>query len=888
MSRVAATLRIARRDARRARGRSALVVAMIALPVLGVGTADVLYRTFELSAEQQATRTMGAADARLEDSGSSTVSQTVDGFDSSSQPRTGPAPDPLSVLPAGSRLLADRSVAGEAVVPGRRTSVELRELDLTDPLAAGLFAPVTGELVPGPEGAVLTEALADRLDLGLGDSMGLQVSGSVTTLTRTVVGLVQSTSTTRAQVALLGPGSLDGVSQGLALGQVGVTQLVDLPRPPTWADVQRVNAVGLLLTGRTPIPGVPRSPYDAVADSAALEAAAVVALVVGMALLEIVLLAGPAFAVGTKRQSRELALLAASGADRSDVRRTVLSSGVVLGAVGGLVGVGGAVALGAAATPLLTRLNGDLPGPFEVRPLELLGLAAVGVVTAVLAALLPARSASRQDVVAALTGRRGTLRSSRAVPVVGLLAAAAGGALAFYGADRREVTLVLAGSALAELGLVATTPSLVALAGRLGPWLPVAPRLALRDAARNRGRTAPAVSAILAAVAGSVAVATYVASLDRHDRDAYQASAPEGVTLLAVYGTAERERLPEATAAVRRVLPDHELLPLRVPQVGTGEAQGYVDTVVVPERECPAYREGVSRVDRVRIERTDPLCTARTTFPQVGGPVLVGDARLVEAVTGHSDPAYAEVLAAGGAVVPFRSLRPDGTAEVAAHMPSTGPAEPRVTRVRAVALPLEGFQVTVLSRAAAARLGQPVVDAGLVALGPMPTPEQEDRLRAAVSDAGISAAPYVERGYTSDYGLGLLALVVGSAVIVLGASGIATGLAAADARADLSTLAAVGASPGVRRRLAAFQSAVTAGLGTALGMAAGLVPAVGLLVAVNRPPDGAPPGFERPDPFPIVLPWENLLVTAFVVPLLAALAAAVLTRSRLPLVRRVA
>ena len=51
MSALGAVLRIARRDARRARGRSLLVVAMIALPVLGVTAADVVARTYELSPE---------------------------------------------------------------------------------------------------------------------------------------------------------------------------------------------------------------------------------------------------------------------------------------------------------------------------------------------------------------------------------------------------------------------------------------------------------------------------------------------------------------------------------------------------------------------------------------------------------------------------------------------------------------------------------------------------------------------------------------------------------------------------------------------------------------------------------------------------------------------
>ena len=100
MSSVRVALRLARRDAWRSKGRSALVVAMIAIPVLGVSASDVLYRSFQLSEDQKATRRMGTADAILSDSGQVRVRQfpTIDGVawdgvvPEDSQPRTGPVP----------------------------------------------------------------------------------------------------------------------------------------------------------------------------------------------------------------------------------------------------------------------------------------------------------------------------------------------------------------------------------------------------------------------------------------------------------------------------------------------------------------------------------------------------------------------------------------------------------------------------------------------------------------------------------------------------------------------------------------------------------------------------------------------------------------------------
>ncbi|MBC7375122.1 MAG: FtsX-like permease family protein [Frankiales bacterium] len=581
-----------------------------------------------------------------------------------------------------------------------------------------------------------------------------------------------------------------------------------------------------------------------------------------MALLEVVLLAGPAFAVGAKRSRRQLALLAATGAGRKDIRRTVLGGGLVLGAVGGVIGLVGGLGLARAALPVIARFNDDVPGPFEIVPWQLAGIALVGVGTALLAALLPARAAARQDVVAALTGRAGAVVASRRlVPLLGLVALALGALLTPEGAGSCSGLLNLAGSVIAELGLVAMTPTLVGAAGRLGPLLPVAGRLALRDASRNRSRTAPAVSAILAAVAGTVAVGTFLVSQDRMQQDAYRGNLAVGSAVVNLYDDAV-EQLPQVVEVLRRELPAAQVVTARV--IDAGGEVGAVD--VVPARDCPSGG-----------------CGGRS---YING-TLVGDADLVAAVTGSRDPALARALARGGAVVPAVYLQDDGTVLLVNHPPGDVDRTKGVqVRVPAAALPEDAYQAVVLSPQAAALMGRPVIDVGAVAATTrIPTEREQARASEAVQQLAQTSSVYVERGYSSSAGVTVLALAGISALLVLGASGIATGLAAADGRADLSTLACVGATPGLRRRLAGSQSLVTAGLGTALGTVAGLIPAYGLIRALNEPDST---GYVRAVPFPFVVPWTLLGVTALVVPLLAALAALLLTRSRLPLVRRIA
>jgi putative ABC transport system permease protein len=183
--------------------------------------------------------------------------------------------------------------------------------------------------------------------------------------------------------------------------------------------------------------------------------------------------------------------------------------------------------------------------------------------------------------------------------------------------------------------------------------------------------------------------------------------------------------------------------------------------------------------------------------------------------------------------------------------------------------------IAIYGKQAAERLGLRSAPTHLLlTFDRLPTTDEEDSARQSLRDAGLGAELTVERGYRSDYGLGLLALVAGAALVTLGAAGIATGLAQADARADHATLAAVGATPRLRRTLAAGQALAVAGLGSLLGVVAGLVPGLAFIGAV--------------DALEVAVPWATLAELLVGIPLVAAGSAWLLTRSRLPLERRAA
>jgi putative ABC transport system permease protein len=175
---------------------------------------------------------------------------------------------------------------------------------------------------------------------------------------------------------------------------------------------------------------------------------------------------------------------------------------------------------------------------------------------------------------------------------------------------RRDLQVVGVGAIIAELGLVAMTPLLVGALGRLGRWLPLSGRLALRDAARNRGRTAPAVAAVLAAVAGTVAVATYIVSDDAREEAEYVARLPHGGIgvivseadqLSSLHRTRElvEEELPTAERAdTLRIVPGDRDCGVWYDGTEAADGCGRLELAVPAGKECPLGAEDELREGR--------------------------------------------------------------------------------------------------------------------------------------------------------------------------------------------------------------------------------------------------------------------------------------------------
>ncbi|TDC33901.1 FtsX-like permease family protein [Micromonospora sp. 15K316] len=870
---------------------------MITLPVLVLTFLAASYDMSELTCDERIERQLGVADAKLTWVGDFRVVQDESGEGWSTRDEelasAGVAPTAEQItrlLGPGSRAAEVRGwLPVELRVDGRKSaSFTGRVLDLGDPLARG-----AARLRQGRAPVAADEIAASRAALrDLHARLGETVPGADGVRAYRVVGVVEFPDDLGPVIALH-PSAVPPPEPGTT----DTSWLVDLPTTIDADLVRRLNEQGVVVvrrTGTQEYPFLRAWPGAGPADVNDLGSGV---LISGLGVLEVVLLVGPAFAVGVRRRRRDLALVAVAGGDAAQLRRVVLADGVVLGLLGAAAGLLLGVATAFAARPLVEQyVFGARFGGYRCWPLALVAVGGVAVLAGVLAALAPAWSAARQDVVAGLAGRRTPPRGRGRWLALGLALTAGGALIAAFGAAETRTPVILIGLILGELGLVFCTPTLIGLLARLGRALPPAPRIALRDASRNRASAAPAISAVMAAVAASVALGTYLASDSVRDAGNARPAVPAGTAqLFRTDRGGGPPPLDEVAAAARASLGASTVAPMSFAECEPAQRPTEpcsVGPVLPPERVCP-WRpgDGLSAEQR-RLARADPRC--QLSDPDLYNSyaqILVDDGTTLPVLTGASaeqTAAATAVLRAGGAVVTDSRYLHRGSVAVAVDRTVEAGGIRSTARTVSVltgyALPdAVGPTRLLLSSAAATRLGLTwYTRSWAIPVPAAPDEERQQRLADALRPYGRFVLDLSWGQPPSDNNPLLLLLAAAAGMITVGAAGIATGLAAAEGRADLSTLAAVGASPRVRRMLALCQAGVIAGLGSVLGIGAGLGTAVIILTSINRQYADTWP---IEDPYPLVVPWATLGVLV-VVPLVAMLGAGLLTRSRLPIERR--
>lgn len=899
LARWRAALRIARRDAWRNKGRTLLVVLLMMLPVAaGTFVVGVLRSSTPTTATTISWEMGSTAQARLSRA-------------CADQARTPTKQDPsgMGMCDASGTDLGeltetelDAAVpSGDRVVPGAETHLDMRtdqalidgaEILQTDAAAVpGLLGEVTGEATPAAGESVLRNGVAERLGVEVGDQIELMVGEEPVAVA--VVGIGASTSRT---AALVGPETLpDGAAQPVwfVTGEV----------PVTWADVVTLNEIGVVAISRAVLldPPPTEEVYNgtfAMPDGGGRLAGTLLA-VGGLVLLEIILLIGPAFAVGAKRSARSLALVASAGGEPADLRRIVLAGGLVAGLLAAVAGI----LVGTAASLIAYLVLAGSPSPpanlvVPVWEPGLIGL--IALVLGVAAAWFPARTASRADVVTVLAGRRGELPARRRVAWIGLGLGGVGVALSIVAAVTSQAVLLAAGVIVLELGLVMAAGALVALAGRLAPRFGVAGRFALRDAHRHRSRTAPAVAAVLAAVAAATAGMIWVAGNEKVQEEIWQPVAADGTGLLSLNqwnNSPEEldEQYQQTAELITAAHPDAAIAPvysLTRPDHGGGPNPSALPN---PETECPdpSMSSPEAEDERCRLVPTHGAGFS-WAFTIVDDGTLAGSLGLDGAdeaaralADGHAltnDPD--SIWPDGNLHIALRGNSPDPVSEellVPAHLvdwtsPQFGMVLPTEAAEQIIATDQDRLADEPDADPAADSLA--VLPAGASVTGIELAQSDVDQLNRQLSDIDPNIRLSVE-GQMNQQNTGLTMLIVmGVALFVaLAATGLSVGLAVADSRADLATLAAVGASPRMRRRVTAAQAGVIAGIGTVTGVTTGLL--LGYVLGLWQ---GAEENFGAM--WQTVIPWPQIALLLVALPLLAIGAGWLLTRSRLPVHRR--
>ena len=905
MSRWRVALRIARRTVMRSPARSLLIAVLVAVPVAGATYADVIARTFD-SPAREAQHAVGAADAAVTATARKRIAYDPRWLvtqSSAGRLQRQPADvDVKALLPAGARSVEMPRTAPIAIKRGAgivRSQVILG--DVREPLHRHLVRLEQGR-APGMGEALVTRELAQRLKLLDGDELhpGAAIAlageraGAAAGASVRITGIVRNPTCLSCEQVVAPPDSAlvkpSAIGTNYFYGLENPTYLVDLPDGISVDGLGReLAAVGVALTTRDALAHPER--YPAVqagtqVEADAVRALALVAVIVALGLLEVVLLAGTAFAVGARRQTRELGLVAASGGSPRDVRRIVLAQGLVLGALGAALGVAAGSAIAIAGRPLWERVADSEIQGWSFGPWEIAAAALVGLLSGLAAAVLPAIGAARMRPVNALAGRFATAVRTRrrstlagaALVVAGLVCGLTGGALlsddfaayetALAGVAQSgryleapavgdaPLLLLIGGAMLAIVGVVMLATPLIGWISRVGAHLPLSARLAVRDAERHRHRTGPATGAIVIVVTGSVALAFLLAGQFRADELRHVPALPAGMLAVERGGGSTQVMLRAAQSASAE-LPGASVQPLDIP-------------LAPPMKGAPPDLPDDARALIVNPPRESDCPAQRCGFVGGDGTLAIGrDDALTRLIAGGDSDGAARRALRDGKVLVFDAslLHRDATVSVARDGGDLRMPGVAVERSRAYGL----FPSALVSEGTAQARGWDVGQRFVfVSFDERASRDAVDTALTRVEQAGAFAV--YDTGPENRENLAMVLIAAAAGFVTLIGVAISVALSAAEGRADLATLAAVGAPPRRRRALMAGQALLVGGLGCTLGVA------LGTFVAYTaRATTGAPE---------LVVPWANLAITAVGVPLLAAAVAALCTRSRLPMMRR--
>lgn len=907
---------IAARDALQHRGRSILIVVLVALPIVALSGFATISTSNIATPAEQVRDAMGANQAELTVVGgpnpklvqSALAPDNLrDGIDSYvSDSGSDPVALPSAYLPAGTRILTLRDVAVVAKTASGIGGLSAVQGEPWDRSFAGRFEVLSGHRPTTDSEIMATPAALTRL----GAQVGSTVSVSQPRAEKfTIVGTMRDLTTPTSTQRLFGrEGAFD--TQPL-FDQIRSTRFFLPDHEVSWPQVQQLNRDGIAVMSRAVFlnpPPLPETELTGVQNPNQLAQGFFVLLpFLGFTLFEVALLAGAAFMVGTKQQQRGLATLASVGGDRRMLSRVVSYAGIVLGLAGGILG--SAFGIVGAAVFMSISADGDIsryPG-LHVNPLLAAGIVAFAVIAGWVAALVPARVASRVDVVAALRGALRPAKPSRKTPVIGIAVALLGAAITIAGcvvaviargasAEQRlglaqlSATLIVVGPVLLQIAALIIAPLVLRAVARLLSRLGTGPRLASRDAARNASRSVPAIGAIMSTVFVASFFMTYIAASQAQETQDWTYSAPQGTVQASIQAPgATPAQISSGADTLRTTMQSVlgrtgavTLLQSMAPDDAGDPSKDtgvYAVAVANPHTRCRGAADG-SDPRAMTIASNNCAEPNNLVYPRLGYQLSAGTPHALEVASGTTLSSAARATLDSGGIVAFVP----GYLQSAHVTIAWLPLAKMNTGLAVTSVPEGSREVTVAATTQTVphqtdlELGMLPATAKSIGLvmeprrillttGIAPTDQQRDALTASaqsVFSAPDAAAVFYESGPPTTAGAWAWILLTVCAVIALGAAGVALGLARSDGRRNEAILGSLGAPPLLRRSFGFWSGAVITGIGAIGGVLLGTVPAIAVAQSFLAPNGGHAAAF--------ALPWPQLAVTAIGLPLVLAVA----------------
>ena len=431
-----------------------------------------------------------------------------------------------------SKPMSSITVDKVAAVPGVTSVEQTRNafLQRTDNGQAsfvnGHLVPAHPHLVKGRAPAKLDEVAVNQSTAGNNAGIGSKIivndpsRNGAKPITLTVVGVLdpdaRTTTTPTSPEIYLSAANLGRISGHSGANTVYVNS--DRPAPQIAQEVSKV--VGTTATVRT---ADDERAYEAnqasqgfAAMTTFMGAFAVIALVVAAIVIV------NTFTILVVQRTRTLALARCIGATRKQVRRSVLGEALIAGLIGSVVGT----ALGIGVTQLmlmgLKAAGSPIDTSVSVTVTSCIIPILVGVVVTTLAALPPARRATKVTPVVALqpVTETPTRKIGRVRVGFGTLLFLAGTALVITCATsdmetKNAVMCGVAGGFISFAGVLVLAPVLIGSLGRaIGVARPggIPGELAIENTQRNPRRTATTASALLIGVTLIATVATGAAT----------------------------------------------------------------------------------------------------------------------------------------------------------------------------------------------------------------------------------------------------------------------------------------------------------------------------------------------------------------------------------------